>query len=178
MGGSHTLAARGVISSFISLPSSSNCGLKIVCVARTVGDVLNPRWEGNCCFRGIRAVLDRCACCVATIALFHCCVCLIVGVVTVVYLRAAEQPPASRRGTKRSRMGGDIDAGIWRRMLSCMKSVAGAGALAQHLREDIVLNSGIKRWSSKALGEVLGGCCCCCKLPVRVEVDWSGAGDA
>jgi hypothetical protein len=38
-----TFAARGVISRHISLPSSSNCGLNIVCVARGEEVVVNGR---------------------------------------------------------------------------------------------------------------------------------------
>lgn len=129
-----TFAARGVICRTISCPSSSTCGLKRVCVARDVGDVLNAR-----------VVVGIFARVLLSVAPLHCPLLrlpeweamermLVVLVVfeTVRCARRAGAPMARRGdGRKRSRIGSPYHETAWRRMLSWMKRLAVAGALTQ-----------------------------------------------
>jgi hypothetical protein len=107
------LAALAVISSIISLPSSSVCGLKMAWVARRGEDVLNGWWRGGCgafVESGVRrAVVGK-------------------GLGLVVFVEYVLVLAAYvRAGTRRSRIG----AAAWRRMLSWMKREAVEGGLMQ-----------------------------------------------
>ena len=115
-GGGRTLAARSVISSTISFPSSSTCGLKMVCVARRAGDVLKARRSAGC---GVFAAGKGEAVGIVRRGAGRMGICL-----------AAACIPRHRAGMRRSRIGAEAEA-AWRRMLSRMKREAVEGGLRQ-----------------------------------------------
>lgn len=158
---SHTFAARGVISSVISLPSSSNCRLWIACVARCAVVVLKARCallhavagRGRCWWLVagdssrllLRLLLLLVMLLVVVVAPRHRPVLLlspvrlITGLVAVDRARWCARRDGARparggaEGSSRSRIG-NPPAAAGRRMLSWMKRLAVAGGLAQRGR--------------------------------------------
>lgn len=134
-----TFAARGVISRTISLPSSSTCGLKMACVARHGEVVVNARAGG---VSGVVRSFGRVLPC--GVALLHGLLPEMLGndgawrelvvlkAEAIWYARVEEGALTARggKGRRRSRMGSPPET-AWRRMLSWMKRLAVAGALAQ-----------------------------------------------